>query len=155
MRRITALFCAAALIGCAGGDEGEVQQSEDSAAAAMAPAPTLSLADLAGTWNVRAMSETGDSTLATYTLNATSEPTGWTITFPNRDPIPVRVTVDADSIIFDTDPYESPVRPGVQVTTQGAGRLMDGRLVGTYTARYAVSAPDSVMHGRIEGTRTP
>ena len=157
MKRITALLCAAALIGCAGGDDSDVQQMEDSAAAAMAPAPTatLSLADVAGTWNVRALNETGDSTVATYTLNATSEPTGWTITFPNRDPIPVRVTVDADSIIYDTDPYESPVRPGVQVTTQGAGRLMDGRLVGTYTARYAVSTPDSVMRGRIEGTKNP
>ena len=157
MKRMTALLCAAALIGCAGGDDVDEQQAEDSAAAAMAPAPapTLSLADVAGTWTINAMNETGDSVLTTYTLNAAAEPTGWTISIPNRDPIPVRVTVDADSIIFDTDPYESPVRSGVQVTTQGAGRLVDGKLQGAYTARYQVTTPDSVVRGRLAGTKNP
>lgn len=156
MKRMTALLCAAALIGCAGGDDTDVQQAEDSAAAAMAPAPTpLSLSDVAGTWSVRAMSETGDSVLTTYTLTATGEPTGWTMTFPNRDPIPLRVTVDADSLIFDTDPYESTLRPGVQVRTEGSSRFTDGRMVGTFTAHYVVTTPDSVMRGRLEGTRNP
>jgi hypothetical protein len=157
MKRITSLLCAAAFFACGGGDDTSVQEMEDSAAAAMAPAPTatLNLSDLAGSWNVRVLNENGDSTLATYTLQATGEPSGWTMTFPDGQPIPLRVTVDADSIIYDAGPYESPIRKGVQTTTQGAGRLVDGRLIGTFTAHYAVSAPDSVLRGRLEGTRNP
>ena len=39
--------------------------------AAVASAPTLNLADMAGTWNVKGTNEKGDSTLVTYTLTAT------------------------------------------------------------------------------------
>jgi hypothetical protein len=34
-------------------------------------------------------------------------------------------------------------------------RLQDGKLVGITVARYATSAPDSVVRLRIEGTRAP
>lgn len=129
---------------------------QDSAAAALAPArAVVNLSDLAGLWTVRVMSADGDTTLTTYQLRATGEPFGWAVRYRERPPIRLRVTVDADSLIYQTPPYESVLRPGVRVRVSGASRLVDGRLVGTFTSRYEVTTPDSVYHGRTEGTRHP
>ncbi len=148
MRRLTLICCAVLLVGCAPADE---QPAEDMPAAAAA---TLSLADLAGTWNVAAMTEAGDSTLVEYQMVATGTTEGWTVTFPNRDPIPARVVaVGGDSAIVEIGPYESALRAGVMVTTRSVARLVDGRMVGTFVARYQTTSADSVLHGRHEGTR--
>jgi hypothetical protein len=148
-----ALCCAAVLGGCT---KTEKQPAADTAAVvAEAPAPAaISLADVAGKWRVRGMSETGDSTLVTFELNATADPSGWTFTFPNRKPIPVRVTTAGDSIMTESGPYESVLRKGVQVTTRGMLRLEGDKLVGTTVARYAGSSRDS-LRVRTEATRTP
>lgn len=160
MRHCTAfraLCCAAALGGCT---KAEKQPATDTAAGVAAtpvtPAPAaISLADLAGTWRVRGMSETGESALVTFEINATADPSGWTFNLPNRKPIPVRVTAAGDSIVTEAGPYESVLRKGVQVTTRGVMRLEGGKLVGTTVARYATAGPDSVLRIRTEGTRTP
>lgn len=150
---LTLVLNTALMIGCG---EGSSMVQQDSAAAAMAPArEVLSLSDLAGMWTVRVMSADGDTTLVTYQLRATGEPAGWTISYRERPPIHLRVTVDADSLIYESSPYESVLRPGVRVWVEGAGRLVDGRLVGSYTAHYQVTSPDSIDHGRTEGTRHP
>ena len=44
--------------------------------------------------------------------------------------MPMQVTADGDSIMTATGPYESVLRPGVQVSTAGVLRLVDGKLVG-------------------------
>lgn len=118
------------------------------------PAP-IALADVAGKWSVRVMPESGDSTLLTYELVATADPSGWTLNFPKRPPVPARVTAAGDSIVTEAGPYESVLRKGVQVTTSGVMRLVDGKLVGTTTAHYATSGADSVLNLRFEGTRAP
>lgn len=154
MRRFALLCCTVALVGCAKSDTPPADTTPAVATPA-APAP-IALADVAGTWNVRGMNQTGDSTLVTYTFHATSDTTGWTITFPNRRPIPVRVVaVSGDSITIAAGPYESALRRGVQVTTSGAVRLQDGKLVGLITARYATKKADSVLVVRTDGTRAP
>ena len=87
---------------------------------------------------------------------ATADRSGWSINFPNREPIPVRVVaVEGDSIMTEAGPFESVLRKGVQVSTQVVSRLQDGKLVGTTVARYAVSGPDTVARLRFEGTRAP
>jgi hypothetical protein len=148
-----ALSCAAVLGGCA---KTEKQTAADTSAVAdEAPAPAaISLADVAGKWHVRGMSQTGDSTLVTFELNATPNPSGWTFHFPNRKPIPVRVTTAGDSIMTEAGPYQSVLRKGVQVTTRGVLRLEGDKLVGTTVARYAGSSRDSLIV-RTEGTRAP
>ena len=55
---------------------------------------TVSLADVAGKWTVRATPESGDTTTTTYVLTATADTSGWTVTYPGGQPIPVRVRVD-------------------------------------------------------------
>ena len=154
--RVTPLVaCAAVLVACAGSEEAK----PDSTAAAAAPAPaaaTLSLADLAGKWTQQVRAENSDSVLVTSEVNATSDPSGWTITLPGRPAVPVRVTVDGDSIMTASGPYESVLRKGVQVTTSGVLRMQNGKLVGMTTARYSgATGADSVVRLRTEMTRTP
>ena len=146
MRRIAAI-CAALLISCAPADQPADEPVMEEMAAG------LSLADVAGTWTVRVLNEAGDSTLTTYELNATAETTGWTTTLQGREPMAFSVTVDADSIMSALGPFESVLRPGVMVTSESVFRLRDGMLTGTLTAHYTTTAADSVLHGRLEGTR--
>jgi hypothetical protein len=160
MRHVVTCCCAAVLIGCA---KTEKQPEADTTAAAApaaeaapAPAAKLSLADVAGKWTVRTMAETGDSALVTWELAATPDTTGWTMTFPKRKPIPVRVVaVDGDSMVMEAGPFESALRKGIKVRTHSVTRLQDGKLVGATVAHYATSGPDSVRQLRLEGTRAP
>jgi hypothetical protein len=136
----------AALVGCA--------KSEKTPAESAPPMPRpISLADVAGKWTVRAMTEKKDSTLVTYQLTATADTTGWAITFPNRKPMPVHVKTVGANVITDAGPYESVLRRGVQVTTHGVFHLENGKLVGTTIAHYTVTTADSVRRVPTEGTR--
>ena len=121
-----------------------------------APA-TISLADVAGTWNVRSTVEGNESTVVTYDMVATADSSGWSIKFPKRDEqIPVRIiAVEGDSIVSESGPFESVLRKGVQVNTRVVSRLQDGKLVGTTVARYKVTGPDTVARLRWEATRAP
>jgi hypothetical protein len=162
MRRLTIACCCCATI-LSACQKSEPAAHVDSTAvaapppAAVAPAPpaALSLADLAGKWNMRTMNAAGDSTLVAFVLNATSDPAGWTITFPKRAPIRVHVVVAGDSIIIDAGPYPSVLRKHTMVTTHGVSRLQGGKLVGTSVAHYATKSADSVATRATEGTRAP
>ena len=148
MRRAAILCCAAVLVGCS---KAENKPSEEAAAALPRP---IALADVAGTWNMKAMNEARDTTLVTYTLTATADTSGWTIKFANRPAaIPAHVTAHGASLVIDAGPYESVLRRGVQVTTHGTYRLENGNLVGTTIAHYTTSGPDSVRRIVTEGTR--
>jgi len=132
------------------------QPAADTAAAAPGTAAAaISLAALAGRWRMRSISETGDTTLASYELVATSDTTGWTFILPDRPPIPVRVSIVGDSIRTEGGPFESTLRKGVQVTLTGVLRLEGDKLSGTTVAHFAGSGPDSVLHVRTEGARAP
>ena len=152
--RTAALFVSAALMvaACSSGEEAAKTDSPAAAPPPAAPA-AISLSSLAGKWTQTAKAENSDSVIVTSEINAGTDASSWTITLPNRPPMPVRVTVDGDSIITATGPYESVLRKGVQVTTQGVLRLVDGKLVGTTIARYTPAGADSVMRLRIETTR--
>lgn len=156
--RILALGCSIALLAaCA---TGERAPAPDTTAAGTETGPaTIALADVAGRWDVTATPESGTDTSATlYTLNATSDTTGWTITFKNRPDQPVAmrvVSVDGDSIVTESGPFESARRKGVQVTTRSVMRMAGPRLVGSTHARYATTGADSVLVLRTDATRAP
>ena len=156
MRRIVLCCCAVALVGCSKPKE---EPAVDATAAVpetpAAPAP-IALADIAGKWSVRTMAESGDSTLVTYDMVASSDTSGWSINFPKRKPVPVRVVaVDGDSVVTEAGPFESALRKGIKVSTRSVSRIQDGKLVGTTVAHYATSGADSVRNLRFEGTRAP
>jgi len=124
-------------------------------AAAPAPPAPVSLASVAGTWNMRTMAAGSDSVLVSYQMVATADSTGWAFHFPKRDPVAIRVlAVAGDSIVTEAGPYQSVLRNGAKVTTNSVLRLQDGKLVGTTVAHYT-AGPDSVRNLRAEGTRAP
>ena len=159
MRTVTLFCCAALLTGC---DKSQNRAAEegttrDTAVAPAPPSPSarISLADVAGKWKVRATDE-AKGTVVESELTATADTSGWTVTFPNRKPIPVRVVaVAGDSIVTEAGPYESVTRKGIQVRTRAVRRLQDGKLVGTSISRFVTRGPDSVARYRHEGTRAP
>jgi hypothetical protein len=96
-----------------------------------------------------------DTTPVQAVLTATADTAGWTLTFPNRKPLPARVQASGDSVTIDIGPYSSVIRKGVQVTTQLVDRMQDGKLVGMGNAHYKTTKSDSVIHLRTEATKAP
>lgn len=154
-RNIVAAF-AVLQIACAGEETGEGEEPATMDTTAVAPEPPgISLADVSGTWIVNATAETGQ-TVPQFELVATADRSGWEIHFPDREPVLMRVVeIAGDSIVTEAGPYESVLRPGVQVTTHAVYRLEGDRLIGTTTAHYQTTEPDSVVTVRSEGTRAP
>ena len=157
--------CVAVLAGCAKKENAAVDTSSAMAsstastttsvapAAPAAPA-AVNLADVAGKWNMRAVPTSGtDTSATTYVLTATSKTSGWTITFPGRKAMPVKVAAEGDSITIAASNYPSARRKGVTVSTNGVVRLQNGSLTGTTTAHYKVKTADSVLTLTVTGTR--
>jgi hypothetical protein len=158
MRSFALVLIAALLAACAKTESTPV----DTGTAAMAPEPApaapaaapISLPSVAGKYRVTSRGQAPDTTVVTYELNATGDTTGWTITYPNRAAVPVRiVTVSGDSIVTETGPFTSVRRAGVPVTTRTTYRWENGQLVGTTVARYDVKGPDTVRVFVIEGVK--
>lgn len=165
MRRRTAALvalCTVTVAACGRG--GERAAATDTAAAAAAPgaepapaapAAALTAADLAGTWEMRATPETGDTTPTAYRLTATNTTTGWSMQFPDGPKVDVRPTFGGDSLVIEAGPYASVRRKGVQVTTRSVLRREGDRMVGRTVARYRTTGPDTMLVLRSEGTRAP
>jgi hypothetical protein len=158
MQRLALFCCAAMLAACAksenrGADDGAAMDTATATPATPAAPAAISLADVAGTWKVTSMDESGGNVVETE-LVATADTSGWTMTGPKRKPIPVRVlAVAGDSVVTESGPYESFIRKGVQVTTRTVNRLQGDKLVGTMEAHYALKGGDSVAQRKLEGTR--
>lgn len=151
MRSLTYVLGVALLAGCA-----KEKPAPEPAPLPPPPAPApINLADVAGDWSVKVMPETGDSVVLTYMMHATAADSGWTITFPTRKAMPVQIMTMGDSVMVTAGPYESALRKGQKVSTNGVLHLMGGKLMGTTTAHYQTTKPDSVTHLRMEGTKNP
>ena len=152
----TLLFAACAKKDEAVKDSAAGAAATPAAAPAPTPAPAISLADVAGKWQVRSVPETGtDTSATTYVLTATADTTGWMITFPSGVKVPVHVSVSGDSVIEKTGTFASQRRKGVKVMTEGSFKLQNGKMVGTTIAHYAKAGADSVLRLHTEGTKTP
>ena len=157
--RIAICSCAAVLAGCAKKENAAVDTSSamasTTASTTTSAAPAaVNLADVAGKWNMRAVPTSGtDTSATTYVLTATSNTSGWTITFPGRKAMPVKVAAEGDSITIAASNYPSARRKGVTVSTNGVVRLQNGSLTGTTTAHYKVKTADSVLTLTVTGTR--
>ena len=148
-------WCLVLAIGLVSGCEGEASdEAAESPADTVASAPSISLAEIAGTWSMRYVPESGDTTAVTNSqIQVTSE--GWTLQLADRAPVEGIVTVSGDSILVIEGPYESVRRAGVMVTTHSVYRLEGDRLVGTVAARYPASEPDTLLILRSAGARAP
>jgi hypothetical protein len=151
MTRVALLCGTAAILAACTPD---ARDTTDSVAGAVAEPGTISLNEVVGTWNVRAVPESGSDTVTTtFVLEAKADTSGWTITYPGRPAIPVRVWAQGDSVVTEAGPYESVRRAGVRVTTHGVFRLRGDTLAGTTVARYAIAGADSILRLRATGIR--
>lgn len=149
--RLTALLGLAVLL-CSACTRQESPPAADTTAMSAA-AGGSPLASMAGMWNVNVMREGSDSVATTHVLNATDS-TAWTFTFPNRQPIPIRITgMSGDTVLAEAGPFESSVRPGVQTRNIIKTWLEGDRLISWVRARYDVTGPDTVIVFRTVGTR--
>jgi hypothetical protein len=154
MRRLALFSLTTLVFGCLACAKSEQKAAADSGMPSGMMPKAVSVSDFAGTWALRAMPESSDSVLVAFDLVATADTTTWTWNFPGRDPVPTRILqVAGDSVVTETGPYSSALRKGVMVTTRAVSRLQDGKMVGTFVAHYTTTGPDSVLRGRIEGTR--
>ncbi|CAN5763692.1 hypothetical protein BH20GEM1_BH20GEM1_18330 [soil metagenome] len=151
MRSCLLLAAGLVLFGC---ESEPAEETTELPADTAAAGPTISLADIAGTWNMRYVPESGDTTAVTNSRIEVT-PDGWTLYLAGRDPVEGAVTTSGDSILVVEGPYESVRRDGTIVTTHSVHRLEGDRLVGTVVARYPTGAADSVLVLRSEGTRAP
>jgi hypothetical protein len=123
------------------------------AAAQRPTAMGMKLSDLAGTWDARTMIGPKDSVVATYALTASADGKTWTLKFPNRDPLATRIlTSGGDSLVTETGPYSSVLRPGVMVTTRTTVHFKGNTMTGTFMATYANG---DILRGKVAGTRKP
>jgi hypothetical protein len=149
--RLCLVFVGGLLVFGCGRDTSE-EATDEQAVDTVASTRAISLADLAGTWEMRSVPESAADTSATvFQVQATAD--RWTILLPNREPVEADVTISGDSIIVVAGPYESVRRAGLMVRTRSAYRLEGDRLVGTAVAHYVTSGADSVLRLNSEGTR--
>jgi hypothetical protein len=150
MKRLLPLFAVLFLLGCA---QETTEEATDEAADTTA-VEGISIADLAGTWNMTTTStDPGDTLVNQYQI--VIDEASWTMNFPDRDPVSATAVVDGDNIITDSEPFESVRMPGTMVTTHTVFRMEGDRLVGDVTATWQMAAGDSVGQLRTEGTRAP
>jgi len=150
MRRFSALLMATGTVACGGGEKA----ADDVVEVEGVPAG-VALADVAGSWNLTGTPEMEPFTPTSiaYSMTATDSEYGWTFTFPEQDPLDIRIiAVEGDSIVVEAGPFESVIRDGVMVSTRTVMRLEDGMLVGTFLATYETD-PVETLAGTVEGTR--
>ncbi len=107
----------------------------------------------AGTWTL-AVTPTGSTQVAsTAILIATSDTVGWSLTLPNRAPLPLRVAIAGDSFLVVTPPYESLTHTGVSAFDSTVYRLVGDSLVGRTVTHVSGAGPDLVGGSRSAGVR--
>jgi hypothetical protein len=121
------------------------------AATAGAQGSGLNLSDVAGKWAIKG--HPNDSVVVTSVVNATSNPKTWTLTYPNRAPLPMRVLASGgDSVVTEIGPYESLLRKGQTVTVlHSVGHYKGDTMTGWFEAHYSSG---DVIKGTQEGTRS-
>ena len=127
-----------------------------SPAPAPAPAPAMALADVAGKWQFASTPMAGKDTSPTkFVLTATADTTGWTMTFPDKQVVPLKVSVSGDSVQLVSGDFNSQRRKGMKVKTETSLRMQDGKLAGMTTAHYMTKGADSTLQLKSEGTKMP
>lgn len=153
MSRAALLLVLPIVFGCTKKDEPAADTSAMAPAAPVAATPAPM--NVAGKWTVQVMPAGKDTTILTYTLDATNDQTGWKMTLPGRPAMDIRIlSMTNDSIVSENGPYSSALRKNVMVTTHSNMHMEGDKLVGTTIAHYNTKGPDSVLNLRTSGTRS-
>ena len=148
MHSMVSLLAVALLVGCGSGDD---QADADAATATMA-GPTL--ADFAGTWQNTAMLE-GTPDPVPSTMTGSGDSSEWSMSLADRPDIRLAVTVVGDSLIAQSEEYESILRDGVMVSIRLASALHGDTMEGKLVATYRTPEGEQVVRGTTTGMRAP
>jgi hypothetical protein len=145
MRVLTAVLCTLILAACGARDEEPAAGAEGVAA----PSP---MAQFAGTWSHVVMLEGVDEPVPSM-MSGSATGDDWTMSLRDRENVPVQAHIKGDSLIGQSEEYESILRPGVMVNVRTASVLRDGELVGNVVATYRTANGEQQVRGSIRGTR--
>ncbi|CAN5615086.1 hypothetical protein BH23GEM9_BH23GEM9_35510 [soil metagenome] len=151
MRAILAIVPAILILAACGSPDQDAPPVVDD------PAPAASgatLADFAGTWNNEVRLE-GVAEPVSSRFVGSADGTGWVMNLEGRDPIPLRASVVGDSLITESETYESILRPGVSTRARSAMARNGNDAAGTVVVTYRTDAGDEVVRGTMRATRTP
>lgn len=146
MRVVTALLLAT-LIACAPAEESEPMEEA-------APPAGLTLADFAGTWQNTVTLAGVEEPVASTTMGSADGMT-WSMMLEGRDPITMQASIVGDSLVLESDEYESVLREGVMVTVRTAAVMHEEMLMGNLVATYKTDEGDEIVTGTMQGTRAP
>ncbi|MBR9989221.1 MAG: hypothetical protein KFH98_05655 [Gemmatimonadetes bacterium] len=152
MRTATAFLSILLVAACATDEPDPV--IDDATTAEMTTTETLTVADFAGTWENVAMLEGVDEPVPS-TMTGSAAGNDWTMSLEGRASIPLNVRVEGDSLIGESEAYESILRPGVMVTVRTASVLHGDMLMGRLVSIYQTADGEERVSGTIEGTRVP
>lgn len=123
-----------------------------SAAPVAAPAP-ISIPQVEGTWHGTSMPVDKDTVTATWRLDAPQDTSKWATTFSNGTKAAIHIqSVGGDSIVAEMGPYKS-MTARTTVLARIVNHIHGDSLTGTFEL-HPVNKPDSVIRGRLAGTRT-
>ena len=146
MSRAAAVLGALFLAACAGEPQPEPPAEAESAADA-------ALNAFAGHWTTAYQFEGVTDPVMVEFHGSGSD---WVATVsPDRDPVPMTVSMVGDSLVAETAVFESVLRPGVMVKARTAGVLVDGRMVGTSVLTYDPDGQPEMVQGTFTAERTP
>jgi hypothetical protein len=77
------------------------------------------------------------------------------MTFPDKQVVPLKVSVSGDSVQLVSGEFNSQRRKGVKVKTETSLRMQDGKLAGMTTAHYMTKGADTTLQLKSEGTKMP
>jgi hypothetical protein len=117
---------------------------------AATPAPR-SIADFAGTWEGMAMIEgVADPVPVTTSGDAAGV---WTMSVTDRPDVPLHASLRGDTLVTESEEFESVLRPGSMVVVRSANVLEDDAMVGAVLLTYRTEAGEETVAGTLRSTR--
>ena len=99
-------------------------------------AAAITWSDLAGEWNGKSVRGKSDSVITTFTTTFAADKS-ITLAFPKRKPIPSKlVTMAGDSVVIETDKYDSITRPGHQTSVRMTLHVGNHKMWGPFHATF-------------------
>jgi hypothetical protein len=120
--------------------------------AAPPPPPAPTVADFAGTWNATTTLPGSQPVETQIVVNA--DGTGQMIA-AGRDPVPLTLSINGDSLIAVSGEYESLLRKGTKVTIRVANHRGGDELHSNVIATYKSASGEEVVNGTMTAKKAP
>ncbi|HKW48892.1 MAG TPA: hypothetical protein VJN70_15685 [Gemmatimonadaceae bacterium] len=97
----------------------------------------LTWSDLVGDWEGQSLRGKSDSVITPMTISFSADKKA-SITYPNREPVPMRVvTIGGDSVVVEAGPYPSVTRAGhTVVSLHEVAHIANHKMTGSFNAKF-------------------